>query len=378
MSTAISSCGLRETRAHSVLSVARWALLLHFSLCFSYSTQAQSQDLNRRVSAEIRKKLKANHLAGIAVCIVEKGEPVYCEAFGYADVENRRRLTCDTPFQIASLSKQFAAVSVMLLVQEQKLKLDDPILDHLDGLPDDWSEITVRQLLSHTSGIRDYTEFPNIRDEYQEDLERLKILQQIYSYPLDFQPGAKFKYSNSGYVVAGHLIEAVSGMEYSEYLQKKIFSPLEMTNSRLEPLQNDDTSRAIGHDYKDGKLQPSTYNSPAWAFAAGGIVASVNDLAKWDAALDSGAVLPKTELQVLWEEQRAGGRKTEYGMGWMLMPAPGSGTFVYHFGGKPGFSTSMARLVENRVSIIVLSNRTEGHSQQILDAVGKIWLSRKR
>ena len=350
--------------------------------CFVLPTPVLGQQGNQekleRISELIRRQIEREHLAGVAVCVLERGTPVYSEAFGYADWSTSRRLTKDTPFQIASLSKQFAAASIMLLVREGAIKLDDKISQHMDQLPSAWNDITIRQLLSHSSGIKDYVEFPNIRQDYQVDLERDEILERIYSYPLDFEPGTDFKYSNSGYLIVGHLIEEVAGIEYSEFLNKRVFAPLGMDHSRLEPLQNKDNHRAIGHDYADGEFNHSTYNSPAWAFAAGGILSSLNDLAKWDAAIDKCTILTKEELSTVWQPQRINEKESEFGLAWMVRPAPGGKTFVYHFGNKPGFSVSMARLVEDRVTIIVLSNRTEGKSQQILDSVGKIWMTPDR
>lgn len=355
-----------------------WSLL--FCIVFS-GTQAHGQTMSAKqreqIQAIVQTKMKSDHLAGVAVCVVEKGKTTFCQAFGYAEMEGKRPLTTDTPFQLASLSKQFAATSVMLLVGDGKLGLDDPIGDYLVSIPDEWKWITVRQLLAHTSGIKDYAKFPNIRADYQKDPKRDEMLARIYGFPLDFEPGSRFSYSNSGYTIVGCLIEKVSGMGYGKFLKQRIFDPLGMKTARLEPAQNNNPLRAIGHDYRNNEFHPSSYNSPVWAFAAGGIVASINDLAKWDAGIDSNALLTADQQKVLWTPQMAGGIPTDYGLGWMLRPAPVDKHFVIHPGGKPGFSATIARLVEDRLTIAVLSNRTEGQSRQILEEIGRMLLSIK-
>ena len=330
----------------------------------------------RQIREVIEKQIEAGQLAGVAVCIAVRGKPIFCEAFGYADCESNRKLTVDTPFQLASVSKQFAATSIMLLERDGKLKLDDNIGVHLDGLPKRWQAITIRQLLGHTSGIKDYVKFPNIRSDYQRDFERDEILKRITKHPLEFRPGSRLEYSNSGYLLIGWLIEQVSEKSYGDFLKERIFEPAGMATAMLEPIQNEDPLRAMGHDLKGKKLVHSTYNSPSWSFAAGGIVASINDLAKWDTAIDQGTILDHERLSILWTPQTVAGKKTEFGLGWKLRPAPGGKRFVMHFGNKPGFSAAVARLVEDRVSISVLSNRTHGDSSKILDEVGKALLRR--
>lgn len=340
---------------------------------------ATGQDLTdkdrKKIEAIVQATIKNENLAGVAVCVVRNGKPEFCQAFGFADMKTKRPLTTDTPFQLASLSKQFAATSVILLVNDGKLTLEDPLSKHLNDLPNEWKQITVKQLLAHTSGIKNYTEYPNFRVDYQKDLSHAEMLAKVYSYPLDFEPGSAFSYSNSGYWMVGHLIEQVSGVGYGEFLKERIFDPLAMSSACLEPIQNSDPLRAIGHDYRAKKFRPATYNSPSWAYAAGGIVASINDLVKWDAAIDSHTLLSAEQQEILWAPQEVGNRKTEFGLGWMLRPAPEGKRFVLHLGNKPGFSASIARLVEDRLAIAVLSNRTHGDSSKILDEIGKLLLS---
>ncbi len=225
-----------------------------------------------------------------------------------------------------------------------------------------------------TSGTKNYTEYPNFRAAYQKDLSHDEMLAKVYSFPLDFEPGSEFSYSNSGYWVVGHLIEKVSGVGYGEFLKERIFDPLKMSSARLEPAQNDNPLRAIGHDYQANKFSPATYNSPSWAYAAGGIVASINDLVRWDAAIDSNSLLTVEQQEILWAPQMVGKKATQFGLGWMLRPAPDGKRFVLHLGNKPGFSASIARLAEDRLTIAVLSNRTHGDSSRILEDIGKMLL----
>ena len=374
------NCLFQIQGTNRIVTIIVIIALYGWSMIDARSAIAQLADksFSEQVSAVVERQIESHGLAGVAVSIVENGEIKFAKAFGFADAASpsKRRLACDTPFQLASLSKQFASTSVMLLVNDGKLSLDDSIGKHLQGLPAGWEKITVKQLLAHTSGIEDYVEFPNIRADYQKDLTRAEILKRVYSHPLEFQPGEKFEYSNSGYIMVGCLIESVSGINYGTFLQQRIFKPLDMRTARLEPTQNDDPSRAIGHESVNGKFSRATYNSPNWAFAAGGIVASLNDLARWDAAIDGNKLLNRDQQEALWENQSINGKKTGFGLGWMVRPGPDNKRFVLHFGGKPGFSTAMARLVEDRLTIIVMSNVSQGRSSQILDQIGRLALAK--
>ncbi len=343
-------------------------------LCAAPLAQELSDQQIEDIAAIVESRMETSHLAGVAVCVVKRGRPIYCESFGYADCVTKRELRTDTPFQLASISKQFAATCIMLLAVDGKIDLDDDISKHLSGVPDTWSPITIRQLMAHTAGVKDYTTFENIRADYQLDIGRADMLELIYGHPLEFEPGSKFSYSNCGYTLLGCIVESVSGMDYAEFLEQRIFSVLGMKNARLEPVQNEDPLRAIGHDLDGQELRHSTYNSPTWAFAAGGIVASIEDMAKWDAAVDGNQLLDAKAQAVLWAPQQAGGQPTGFGLGWKLTRGPDGKRFVLHPGGKPGFSTIIARLLEDRLTIIVLSNRTEGHSSTLLDEIGSLLL----
>ncbi len=330
-----------------------------------------------RIEAIAKERLEAAPLVGLAIGIVHDGRSLMLEGYGLAETESEKRVTADTRFQIASLSKQFAAVSVMLLVQDGKLDLADAIGDILHGLPESWQAIKVEQLLAHTSGVADYVKLPDFLSIYQQDLGRDEVLGHLYGQPLDFEPGSAWAYSNSGYFLIGMIIEEVSGMGYADFLARRIFEPLGMKSSYLEPLQNDDPRRAIGYDTGEAGFTRASYNSPSWSFAAGGIVSSLADLARWNRALDKGSILPDEILESMWTPQTLNdGEPVKYGMGWQLAPGPGGRHLVFHRGNKPGFSATMARLKEDKLSVIVLSNRSQGEASQIIGAVGEVLVPR--
>ncbi len=337
--------------------------------------------LDDSLRAEIRtyaqSRITEGPLVGLAVGIVQDGVVLGLETFGYADLAAERQIETDTRFQIASLSKQFAAVSVMMLVEEGKVGLEDEIGSILPSLPQAWHGITVRQLLSHTSGILDYAEFENIREVYQVDTPRKKILEYFFANELEFTPGTQWKYSNSAYYLVGMIVESIAEQSYANFLQSRIFDPLGMTSTYLDPVQNADPKRAIGYDVNDGVFTPSTYNSPSWSFAAGGILSSVEDLALWNASLDKAELLSEESLGQMWSQHVLdSGDLAKYGLGWELNQASSGLQFVFHRGNKPGFSATMARVRNHDLSLIILSNRTEGESARIMDGIGKLLLQR--
>ncbi len=344
---------------------------------FAHALELLDEESRNRIEALANERIEAAPLVGLAIGIVHDGRTLMLEGFGLAETESERQATEDTRFQIASLSKQFAAVSVMLLVQDGKLDLADAIGDILHGLPESWQAIKVEQLLGHTSGVADYTKLPDILSIYQLDLGRDEVLGHLYGQPLDFEPGSAWEYSNSGYFLIGMIIEEISGMSYADFLARRIFEPLDMRSSYLEPIRNDDPRRAIGYDTGEAGFTRANYNSPSWSFAAGGIVSSLADLARWNQALDNGSILPDDTLESMWTPQTLNdGELVKYGMGWQLAPGPGGRHLVFHRGNKPGFSATMARLKEDKLSVIVLSNRSQGEASQIIGAVGEVLVPR--
>jgi CubicO group peptidase (beta-lactamase class C family) len=267
------------------------------------------------------------------------------------------------------VTKQFTATAVMMLVEEGKIALDDKIAKHLPGLPAAWADVTVRHLLNHTSGIKSYTSVPGFFKTTRKDYTKDEIIKLVADAPLEFPPGEKWAYNNTGYFLLGMLVETVSGKPYGEFLRERIFQPLGMTATRVNDLTEIIKNRASGYTWEKGALRNGEYVSPTQPYAAGALVSTVADMARWDAALSSGRLLKPETLRLMWTATKlAGGKTQDYGFGWSV------GTYrtrprVSHGGGIPGFSTSVSRFPDDKLTVIVLTNSDTGAADPLAASI---------
>lgn len=314
----------------------------------------------------IEAQLKKQNIPGLALAVVREGKIEKAKGYGLADVELNVPVTERSVFQWASITKQFTATAIMLLVQDGKLKLDDPISRHYAKAPPVWSNVTVRHLLTHTSGIKGYTELANFFGTLRKDYEPNEIIGLVTSHPLDFAPGEKWAYSNTGYYLLGLVIEKASGQSYAEFLAARIFRPLGMDTARVNHQFEIIPNRATGYDFRNDRLWRSEFVSPTQPFSAGALVGTALDLAKWDAALYTDKILPTPVLEEMWTPVKLNNGKTApYGYGWQTGELRGH-PFVGHGGGIHGFSSFILRLVQDKLTVIVLVNR--GANPQALAA----------
>jgi len=319
-----------------------------------------------RIDRYIEAQLKKQNIPGLAVAVVRDGAVTKARGYGVADVELNVPATERSVFQWASVTKQFTATAIMLLAQDGKLKLDDPVSRYYPNAPSAWSNVTVRHLLTHTSGIKGYTELPNFFATVRKDYEPDEIIGLVTSRPLEFAPGEKWAYSNTGYYLLGLIIEKVSGQSYGEFLMRRIFRPLGMDTARLNNQFELIPNRATGYDLQNDRLVRAEFVSPTQPFSAGALVGTVLDLAKWDAALYTDKLLPTAVLQEMWTPVKLNDGKTfPYGYGWQTGEIRGH-PYVGHGGGIHGFSSFILRLVHDKLTVIILVNR--GANPQALAA----------
>ncbi len=306
--------------------------------------------------------MQKRHIPGVSIAVVRDGKVILAKGYGVANVELSVPATERTVYQLASVTKMFTATAIMMLVAEGKLKLDDRITERLSDLPAAWRDVTVRHLLNHTSGIKSYTSVKDFHKTSRKDYDRRELLALVTKVPLEFAPGEKWSYCNTGYFLLGMLIEKVSGKEYGAFLDERIFQPLGMTQTRVNDLRAIIPDRAQGYEWNGKTLRNGEYVSPSQPFAAGMLVSSVNDLIKWDAALGEGRLLKPSILEQMWTPTRLnkGGEK-EYGFGWQVHKENGH-RLVSHGGGIPGFSTELSRFIDDRLTVIVLTNQEGGHA----------------
>ena len=297
---------------------------------------------------------------GAAVIAVKDGKTVFRKAYGMADLELGVPLSPDSVFRLGSITKQFTAVAVLMLAEEGKLSLSDPITKFLPDYPVQGHVITVEHLLNHTSGIRSYTGIPGyMNTRIRADLTTQELVEAFAREPMDFAPGERWQYNNSGYVLLGAVIEKASGKKYGDFVAERIFRPLGMKATAY----GDDgpilPKRASGYSRDGETVVNARYLSMTQPHAAGALVSTVDDLAAWDAALYTEKLLKKASLEKAWTPAvTRDGKPTHYGFGWAVSTLRGSRA-LEHGGGIFGFSTYGIRLPDERVYVAVLAN-TDG------------------
>ncbi len=319
----------------------------------------------------LQSEMRERHIPGVALAILSRGQLVRSSAYGLADLEHAVPVKTNTVFEIGSVTKQFTAAAILLLTESGALKLDDPISRHLASTPVAWSNITVRHLLSHTSGIKSYTGLPGY--ELTRHLTQPQFLTQIGKEPLEFTPGSAWKYSNTGYNLLGYIIENCSGSNYWDFLYAKILQPLGMqsTTNRLPSLII--TNRAKGYEQVRGAWVNRDYDLTD-VFSAGAIASTVGDLCAWQRALDQPGLLKAESIRAMWTPvSLSTGKETTYGLGWFIESADGR-KIIGHGGSTSGFSASCQRFVADRVTVVVLTNTDEQIATRLARKVGALFL----
>ena len=296
---------------------------------------------------------------------------IKAKGYGLANVELNVAATPETIYQSGSVGKLFTAMAVMMLVEEGKLSLEDKIGKYIDSAPETWKEITIRHLLNHTSGIKNYSPLDlNYRLDYSDE----ELIKKAASFPLDFAPGEKWSYSNTGYILLGIIINRASGMFYGDYLSERVFKPLGMTTARVITEADIVPNRAAGYRVVKGELKNQQYVSPSLNRTAdGSLYLSVLDMAKWDAALYTEKLLKRASLDLMWTPVKLNGGKTQsYGFGWAMGEIRGR-RVIEHGGAWQGFTTHIARYVDDRLTVIVLTNLAGANPTAIARGVAGLY-----
>jgi D-alanyl-D-alanine carboxypeptidase len=322
-------------------------------------------ELDRRVQAH----LDANNIPGGLVAVASRGRIIHLKTYGMANVELSVPVTDSTVFEIGSISKQFASAAAMQLVQEDMLRLDDPIHQYLPDLPSEWLGVTVRQLLTHTSGIPDYEEIRTY-DAYGFRLTPAEVIRIAHSRPMDFSPGTGWYYSNTGYFLLSMIVERIEGRSLGEVLQSRIFDPLGMTQTRMANPESIIRHRAAGYWInKVGELINRRATETSSTLGAGGLLSSVHDLVKWDDSLYGEQLLSAESKSAMWTETiLPNGESTRYAFGWFVNPYKEL-TSKRHSGQVAGFNAYFSRFPDQEAVIIVFLNRYRANPRRLSDAV---------
>ncbi|MBL7858988.1 MAG: serine hydrolase [Cyclobacteriaceae bacterium] len=318
------------------------------------SAMATGQNLNAELDALLTKTYKSGE-PGATALVAKAGKPIFRQAYGMANLEHNVVMSPEHVFEIGSITKQFTAVGILMLLEQGKLALEDPITKFITGYPTHGHTITIHHLLTHTSGIKSYTSMERWTKLWRNDMTPLEMIDLFKNEPMDFAPGEKWEYNNSAYFMLGYIIEKASGIPYPEFLEKNIFIPLGMKNSYYGSQSAIIKNRAQGYQKKEGYVN-AEYLSLTQPYAAGSIMSNVDDLLTWQLALQSGKLVKKETLQKAFTNYKLNnGKPTNYGYGWGLSEINGSAT-LEHSGGIFGYTTNAVYLPKEDVFVVVFSN----------------------
>jgi CubicO group peptidase (beta-lactamase class C family) len=326
------------------------------------------------VDQYVRAEMEKHHIPGLALLVSRNGQPVRAQGYGLANVELQVPVKPETVFQSGSMGKQFTATAIMMLVEEGKIGLDDPLTKYFPDAPATWKQVTVRELLSHTAGFTDYPGSFNFRKDYTED-EELKMVEGL---PLDYPPGTKYSYANLGYATLGFLIHKVTGKFYGDFLQERIFRPLDMNTTRIISEADIIPNRAAGYRLVKGELKNQEWVAPMINTTAdGSLYFSILDLAKWDAALYTEKLLKRSSLEQMWTVAKLKNgqpNSDHYGFGWDIENKNGH-KVIGHGGSWQGFKSHISRYVDDKLTVVVLINQADANPGPITDHVAEMYLS---
>ena len=364
---------------------------LKFSILIFLFTSLMTQLTLARDSAaqqidQVFRPLIGPSSPGLSVIVLKNGEAVFVGTYGLANLETQTAITPNTNFRLASFTKQFTAMCVMLLVDDGKLSYDDTLTKIFPDFPAYGSAITVRMLLTHTSGLKDYediysAQFPGADDRKIPQINDMQILAMMKQQTSgDFPPASRWRYSNTGYAMLAMIVEKVSGKSFGTFLRERIFVPLGMKNTvAYEKGKNEVPNLAFGYTNKDSRWIEADQSSTSAVLGDGGIYSNVEDLAKWDRALRVHTLLSAAEIQAAFTPVKVpGGAKTqdgtptEYGFGWFLDPYNGRKR-TWHSGTTTGFRTFIDRFTDEELTIIILCNRDDLQPGKLADRVADLY-----
>ena len=343
------------------------------SFLFS-ALNAQTNASQDAAGTYVREEMQRQHIPGLALLVSRGGKTVRAEGFGLANVELQVAVKPETVFQSGSVGKQFTATAVMMLVEDGRVGLDDPLTKYFPDAPASWKEVTVRQLLSHTGGFGDYPD----KFDFRKDWTEAELLTLVEGIPLAYPPGTKWDYSNLGFLTLGILIHRVTGEFYGDFLQQRIFQPLGMRTTRIISEADIVPNRAAGYRLVKGELKNQEWVAPMVNTTAdGSLYFSILDLAKWDAALYTEKLLTRSSFDQMWTPVKLKNgqpNKDGYGFGWFIGERHGH-RVISHDGAWQGFKTAIARYVDDQLTVVVLANLAEADPGTIAEHVADIYLS---
>ncbi|HKQ40619.1 MAG TPA: serine hydrolase domain-containing protein, partial [Verrucomicrobiae bacterium] len=296
-----------------------------------------------QVDEFLQGEMTRQKIPGMSIAVVRNGQAVKVNGYGSANLELNVPATPQTVYQMASMTKQFTAAAIVLLAKDGRLQLEDKIAAYLPGIPEHWGSITIRHLLSMTAGIKDYNQ--SLGDSHEE-FDEAALVRAITALPLDFPAGTKWAYSNSNYILLAMIVKRLSGNSYDEFLAERVFKPFGMNSTKRDKPADVVTNRAALYELKIDQIVNARFINPTlFNNGDGGLLTTVLDLARWDAALAPGKLFNTRTLERIWTPASSKGNVLKhYGFGWYLNQA-GRHRIVLHGGGRPGTSTQISRFL---------------------------------
>lgn len=348
-------------------------LLLLLSVLRTYG---QDQQIGPQLDSLFTKEFKPT-TPGCEVLVAKDGKGIYHKAFGSANLELNVPVTADMVFKLASVTKQFTAIAVLQLLEKGKISLQDSLQKFIPDYPSKGHAITIRQLLTHTSGIRDYMQidYPALYME-RWDFSPKQLIDSFKYFPLEFEPGTKYSYSNSGYYLLGYIIEKVSGRSYQNYVQENIIQPLGLQHTYFDMDGIIIPNRVNGYRKEGTVFKNADYWSPTIAYAAGGLLSNTQDLLKWFNALLAGQVIRKETLEEAFTPFKLkNGSPVNYGYGWYIQNQDGIQS-IEHGGKMNGFITNEIYYPEQKIFIAILLNCEDAPRDELSVRISEIVLGR--
>ncbi len=335
-----------------------------------FGARKRSRSLPEQLDAMLSRCFEPDD-AGAAIIVTKSGETLFRAAYGLADIEWNIALDPGATFRLGSLTKQFTAVGVMLLAERGKLYLQQDIHELLPDYPTQGKIVTVEHLLTHTSGIKDYTGSKDFKETLAKDVSVDEMIDAFKRAPLHFEPGSKFAYSNSNYFLLGAIIEKLTGQSYASFMADHLFETLGLHDTAYEGYERRPAPRALGYSHR----KPAAPVSMTRPYAAGALVSTVDDLARWDAAISAGKLLSAQSWERAFTPFKLNnGRQSTYAYGWGVLRMGPFRTFE-HGGAIPGFVTHAIRVPEKQLFVAVLAN-DDGGDQTIPNLLRVLWYGR--
>jgi CubicO group peptidase (beta-lactamase class C family) len=329
-------------------------LLVITVLSLNSQSIGYAQNLESNIDSLLQEKYPQN-APGATFLIAKKGNIIYKKAFGLSNLELNVSMQPDNVFEIGSMTKQFTAIGILMLMEKEKLNLHDEITKFIPGYPTNGHKITIHHLLTHTSGIKSFTSMKELNAISKKDLTPIELIDFFKNETIDFVPGEKFKYNNSGYVILGYIIETITGQSYADFVEEQIFKELEMTASqyasRSEVIQN----RASGYHNKDGYInnREVSFTLP---YSSGSLMSTVNDMFKWQEAIKNNLLISKETTEKAFTNYKLNnGEHINYGYGWHIKAINGI-PIREHGGSIFGFKSMGVYLPDADIYVIGLNN----------------------